>query len=295
MPTTNPTRARPLGRRPLRVALALIACYALVIAGVVGCRLADRLLLYPPGGAVDPGGATRLALPTTDGELEVFRARSRKGPQEPEAYVLRFYGNADRADRWAAEEAASLPFDGELWGVNYPGFGGSAGHASLRGVADAALRSFDALAARAGGKPIIVRGTSMGTAAALHVAAEREVAGVILQNPPPLRQLIVGDHGWWNLWLLAFPVSWQIPPELDSLANARRARAPAVFLLAESDEVVRPRYQLAIRDAYAGPKRSFVLAGAHHNDPVPAETLGAVDREMLAWLREAQAKSGHAP
>jgi hypothetical protein len=128
----------------------------------------------------------------------------------------------------------------------------------------------------------------MGTVAALHVAAEREVAGVVLQNPPALRQLIVGDHGWWNLWLLAIPVSWQIPPELDSLANARRARAPAVFLMAENDEIVRPRWQRAILDAYAGPKQSFVLPGARHNDPVPIETLGRVDAAMRAWLDQSR-------
>lgn len=278
---------RPRLQRLLRIALVAVLAYALVIAGVVGCRLADRLLLFPPSGAADAHGATRLAVPTADGELEIWRASS-PGARPPHAYVLRFYGNADRADYWAADEARGLPFDGELWAVNYPGFGGSSGRASLRGVADSALRAYDALHAQAAGKPIFVRGTSMGTVAALHVAAEREVAGVVLQNPPALRQLIVGDHGWWNLWLLAIPVSWQIPPELDSLANARRARAPAVFLMAENDEIVRPRWQRAILDAYAGPKQSFVLPGARHNDPVPIETLGRVDAAMRAWLDQSR-------
>jgi len=30
-------------------------------------------------------------------------------------------------------------------------------------------------------------------------------ADLILTNPPPLRQLIMGHYGWWNLWLAAAP------------------------------------------------------------------------------------------
>ena len=41
-------------------------------------------------------------------------------------YVLRFYGNADRADRWAAAEAEMWNDRAvEIWGMNYPGFGRS--------------------------------------------------------------------------------------------------------------------------------------------------------------------------
>ena len=50
-----------------------------------------------------------------------------------------------------------------------------------------------------------------------HVAANRPVAAIVLQNPPPLRQLILGHYGWWNLWLIATPVALGVPSELDSL------------------------------------------------------------------------------
>jgi pimeloyl-ACP methyl ester carboxylesterase len=222
-----------------------------------------------------------------DGELEIFRARL--STAEPEAYVLRFYGNADRAERWLSGEAAAWPNRAlELWGVNYPGYGASSGPARLQGVADAALAAYDAVRKVAGTRPIYVFGTSLGTTAALHVAAEREVAGLVLQNPPALRQLIVGDHGWWNLWLVAYPVSRQIPAALDSVANARRARCPAVFLLADQDEVVRPRYHRLVVDAFAGPKEVLIQEGARHNTPMSSE-FGrrmhvAVDRLFAARL-----------
>jgi len=45
----------------------------------------------------------------------------------------------------------------------------------------------------------------------------------------PLKQLIVGEYGWWNLWLAAKPVAWQLPNSLDSIENAKRAKAKFRF------------------------------------------------------------------
>lgn len=250
----------------------------MLIAAVLGCGVTDKILLFPSRDPLPIGNATRMTLPREGGELEVFQARSLG---EPRAFVLRFYGNADRADRWVGSEVQSLPFDAEMWGVNYPGFGGSSGSATLRGVARAALVAFDAMRARANGKPIFVFGTSMGTTAALHIAAQRDPAGVLLHNPPPLRQLIRGQYGWWNLWLLAVPVAWGVPADLDSIANASIAKAPAIFVLSANDEIVGHRYALAVHQAYAGEKRLFVMPGLAHNDPIPDDTKKEIDRAML--------------
>ena len=106
---------------------------------------------------------------------------------------------------------------------------------------------------------------------------------MILHNPPALRQLILRQYGWWNLWVLAGPVAAQIPADLDSIANARVAHARAIFLLAEQDEIVAPRFQRLVVDAYAGEKRVITLRGAYHNSPV--EGAGLADLyKALDWL-----------
>jgi len=56
--------------------------------------------------------------------LELWTAKSQTAQRigRAEIYILRFYGNADRADRWVAAEAEA--WNGravEIWGMNYPG------------------------------------------------------------------------------------------------------------------------------------------------------------------------------
>jgi pimeloyl-ACP methyl ester carboxylesterase len=269
--------------RKTRITLAILAAYFVLI---FFAHLPDHLILFPTRAQIDAAGAVRKTLPFQNGELELWTAVSRRAQQNGrvDTYVLRFYGNADRAERWAAAEAEEWNDRAvEIWGMNYPGFGGSTGPSRLSRIGPAALAAFDELKRHADGRPIVVFGASLGASAALHVAAQRTVAGLILHNPPPLRQMILRQFGWWNLWLLAGPVALQIPRDLDSISNAETIRAPAIFLLAQKDEVVAPRYHRLVVDAYAGEKRVITLPGAYHNDPIEDAALADFYR-ALDWL-----------
>lgn len=249
-------------------------------------HLPDHLILFPTTGPIDAGSAARKRIPFENGELELWTAQSQRARQQGRAdiFILRFYGNADRADRWAATEAGMWNDRAiEVWGMNYPGFGGSTEPARLVRIGPAAVAAFDDLKRHAGERPIVAYGASIGATAALHVAAERPVTGLILHNPPPLREMILRQFGWWNLWLLAGPVALQIPRDLDTIANARTSRAPAIFLLAERDAVVAPRFHRLVVDAYAGEKRVIALQGAYHNDPIEGAALADLN-DALGWL-----------
>ncbi len=265
------------------IALVMASLYILVI--LFG-QISDHLILFPTTAPLDAHGAVRKILPFQNGELELWTAKSRLARQngQPDIYILRFYGNADRADRWVAAEAEAWNNRAvEIWGMNYPGFGRSTGPARLNRMAPAALTAFDALRSNAGERPTVLFGASIGSAPALYVAARRPVAGLILHNPPALREIVLRQFGWWNLWLLAGPIALQIPRDLDSIANGKLVHAPAIFLLAEQDEIVAPRYQRQVVDSYAGDKRVITLRGAHHNSPV--EGAGLADLyNALDWL-----------
>jgi len=267
----------------LIAALAALGLYCAVISLP---SLPDRLILFPTTARIDHGIARRRAIPFQGGELEIWCAASRRAQEQQRAdfFILRFYGNADRAERWVAEEAEM--WNGravEVWGMNYPGFGGSTGPARLARLGPAALAAFDALKETAGDRPILVFGASLGTTTALHVGSHRPVTGLVLHNPPAIRQMILGQFGWWNLWLLAGPWAHRIPADLDSVANAKAIRRPAVFLLAEKDEVVAPRFQSMVVQAYAGEKRIVPLAGANHNSPIDDVALGKL-QASVDWL-----------
>ena len=269
--------------RRVRVVLVIAVCYFAVIAL---SPLPDRLVLFPTTDRIDTGAAIRKPIPFDGGELEIWTAASKLAQQrgQPQIYVLRFYGNADRADRWVAAETEMWNNRAvEVWGMNYPGFGGSTGPARLARLGPSALAAFDAVKRTAGDRPIIVFGASLGTTTALHVAAHRKIAGLILHNPPALRQIILRQFGWWNLWLLAGPLAQKLPADLDSVANASAVHVPAIFLLAEKDEVVAPRFQQLVVDAYAGEKRVIRIAGAGHNSPVEGAGLADFHR-ALDWL-----------
>ena len=248
---------------------------------LTGC--ASSFLLFPPEPPA-PNGAKRELVAGSTGAIEVVVASGAPGT-EPAAFVLRFYGNGQVANDAVVYEAEA--FRGlavELWGVNYPGYGASEGKATLCGVASSAREVYAALAKRANGRPIIVAGTSLGSAAALHVAAHDKVAGVVLHNPPPLRQLILLRYGWWNLWLFALPIALGIPSELDSIANAKRSKVPAIFVSSTEDGVVPVKYQRRIFKAYAGPFEVLDLRGASHNGPVPAWARKKMLATIVSWV-----------
>ena len=269
--------------RKTRIALAIVTAYFILI---FFAHLPDHLILFPTRAPIDAGGAVRKAIPFQNGELELWTALSHRAQQNGrvDTYVLRFYGNADRAEYWVAEEAEAWNDRAvEVWGMNYPGFGESTGPARLARIGPAAVTAFDELKRHTTGQPIVLYGASLGSAAALHVARQRPVAGLILHNPLPLRQMILRRFGWWNLWLLAGPIALQIPRDLDSISNAKAIQTPTIFLLAEKDEIVPPRYHRLVVDAYAGQKRVVTLRDAYHNTPVEGAGLADLYR-ALDWL-----------
>ena len=251
---------------------------------LMGC--ADKLVLYPSTHALDARGAKRRTISFGDGVLEVLVARSpgcaKSG--EPVAFDLEFVGNGTRAE-WVAGPVAQRWGDRpvEVWALNYPGYGRSTGPASLRSIPPAALATYDAMEKAAAGRPIFVGSHSLGTTVALYVATQRPVKGMILLNPPPLRELILQHYGWWNLWVAASAVAADIPAELDSLTNAAKGTAPAIFLSAALDAVVPPKFHRMVYDAYGGTKRLIELPDAEHNTVPDPRTLDEL-RLGMDWL-----------
>src|SRR5439155_10406331 len=102
--TTN--KVLDLGRssRASRVIIAAGTIASVCVVGLMFAALPDQVILFPTTDPINPQGAVRKAIPFENGQLELWTAKSRLAEKigRPEVYVLRFYGNADRAERWAA-------------------------------------------------------------------------------------------------------------------------------------------------------------------------------------------------
>ena len=249
-------------------------------------QIADRLILQPTTNPVSAFGKNRITLPCGNDTIEAWTQRiGATRSDHADVFVLKFVGTDERAERTNYQPLSCWnDLRGEVWAVNPPGYGGSTGRASLRNFAAAGRTAYEAIRERANGRPLVVMGTSLGCITALYLGANFEIDAMVLRNPPPLRQLIVGEHGWWNLWVGAMLVSTQVPDYLCSIRNAAKCSVPAVFVGSKRDRLVPPAYQVRIVKAYAGPRRIMRLRKANHSTPMNAMEQIRFRREM-EWLR----------
>ena len=222
-----------------------------------------RLIFFPEREGLETSlpRAGRLGLEpwrSPTGTLLGWRAPHPSGAAAGRLLVL--HGNAgtalDRTYLAKAFQSAKVDPPLDVYLLEYPGYGSLSGSPSESSFLEAALAGVDALT----DKPLVLCGESLGGALARLVAARRPVAvrGLILLVP--LKNLAeVGKRH--------YPL---LPPFLlRDLFRADRALAsyqgPAAFLIAGMDEVVFTDLSLALRDAHAGPHRTWVEAKAGHN------------------------------
>jgi len=279
--------------------IALVAAIGLI--GTLGCKSFTNAMLLHPTSRPIRTDATRLEFtgqsdPIAGQTVEAFYKEYGAGAAEPELYVLALTGNAGRAESMQLNSAALF----ETWletgaaperigvlSLQYPGYGvATEGDASLESMGAAAVEAVAFLRARAQTRPIILQALSMGTVAALHcarVCEGAEIQGLILAKPPNLGPMLMGEYGWWNLWLISYPMVLQLPDCALSSENAAAVSGmPALFLIAEADTLVPPEYAGQVYDAFGGPKRRIALPGGH-NTTVWSKTCPELD-EGLDWL-----------
>ncbi|RUM94036.1 MAG: hypothetical protein DSZ28_05315 [Thiothrix sp.] len=258
--------------------------------------LTDRIILQPTRHSLHVPQKKSLLFPHGDGEMEVWVHRIGLDTQRvPDLYLLEFPGTASRAeDSTDFVEGCWSQRCVEIWAVNPPGYGNSSGTASLKKLPAIAERALKEIRQIAGDTPVIVAGGSLGSVSALYLAVHFRVEGVMVQNPPALREVILAQSGWWHFKWLTRRIAAQIPRELDSLANARRATAPAVFVTAQQDRIVPARIQRQIIDTYHGPLKVFSMPDADHDTPLTEADLEQL-HQLADWLYRVATPGGSQP
>lgn len=216
------------------------------------------------------------------------------------------YGNAETvADiaptlAWLSSAARC-----NILAVDYRGYGFSDGSPSLAALVGDGPRVFDYLRdylrGTSGGEdiPILVFGRSLGAGAASVIAAERPVAGLILEAPPSSIGEVIptwrSRFPWYARWAVGelrpdSSIATFHPQPIDAI---RRVGAPLLVIHGTDDEVIPIRFGRQMFDAAPASSKEFLaVEGAGHNDvwisrPPVSDTLVAfIERNGGSGRRE---------
>jgi fermentation-respiration switch protein FrsA (DUF1100 family) len=193
-----------------------------------------------------------------------------------------FHGNAanlpNRADIYRFLHA--LPVN--ILAVDYRGYGRSEGSPSEQGIYLDARAAYDHLVAQRNIAPqrIIAFGASLGSAVAADLAAEREVAAVILEAPFPSAAAVAR-----RVYFFLPGLGALMRTKLDTAAKLARVRTPVLILHCTRDPVIAFSHGEATFAAANEPKRFARLDAACHEDACLADPH-AYRAALLSFLLE---------
>jgi len=213
----------------VKIAWAALLSAALIYLCVVALvAFFQRRLIYFPSHSDAQGKGTARFRPLR-GDDGIFLGYFRETPSAKEV-LLFFHGNAGEAiDReWVAELAGEHLI---VVLAEYPGYGAAPGAPSEPAILAAALRTYDTAAAR-WKFPIVIAGESLGSGAAVALAAERPAARLVLLSP--FSALV--DAARWHY--PALPAGLLVRDRFLSREKASTIGAPVHIIHGAADEVI---------------------------------------------------------
>ena len=247
-------------------ALALAAYLALCALLYLQQR---RLIYYPQFTQVAPE-QTDFVLARPDAVLRGWAIN----PGHTDA-VLYFGGNAEPVEANRDAFARWLPTH-TVYLVAYRGYGASDGDPSEAALLADALALHDDVARRHPAGRIAITGRSLGSGMAVHVAAERDVANLILVTPFDSLAAVAQSH------YPMFPVRLLLKDRYDSVARLPAYKGRMLVLRAGKDVVVPPPHTDRLLASFKGPAQvvDFPLAG--HDDLSTDPAYWPAIRDFLA-------------
>lgn len=240
----------------------VVISYAIVIAS---CAVSQRSLIYHPDDTVpDParygvGEMESVRIPVGEGIGLLGWWRPPVGDASP--VVLLFHGNAGHLGYRAGKARLFLDAGyGVLlvsWRYN-AGAGGEPGEETLIADGRAALEFLEQQGVTPG--RIVVYGESLGSGVAVALAAERDLAGLVLESPFSSVAEVAQYHFWY------LPARWLVLDAFDSVTRIREVEEPLLLVHGADDTLIPVRFARELYDAAPGPKEARILPGAGHND-----------------------------
>ncbi|MBI4292442.1 MAG: alpha/beta hydrolase [Betaproteobacteria bacterium] len=271
----------------------LLEILKIAAVGAIGLSLflyfyQDRMLFYPPGAPANlprpaRGAVEELSLVTAEGTRVVswlVRGRARA------PLVIYFGGNAEDVSWLIGMDRHFAGYSVLL--VNYRGYGPSEGSPGESALFADALAWYDLAAGRPDidARSIVAMGRSLGSGVAVHLAASREVAGVILVSPyDSVRSLAKSIYPF-------LPVGLLLKHPFDSMSRAGAIGAPLLCLAADNDRVVPPTHSRRLFDVWAGTNKVWRVLRSDHDGISSEPEYWRAIAEFLTGLQSGRSGPG---
>ena len=155
--------------------------------------------------------------------------------------IIYFGGNAESMARSSDEIARQFPAF-TVYLMDYRGYGKSTGKPSEAGLYSDALKLYDAI--KPNYESISVGGRSLGSGIAVYLAAQREVAKLVLVTP--YDSILKVAEGLYPL----FPVSYLLQDEYNAIKWVKDIKAQTLIIMAENDTVIEEAHTHQLIDAF---------------------------------------------
>ncbi len=265
---------------PMKSLLLLLATLlGLYLCLVVLVYFFQRSLMYQPGLA-RVGGVNTSQLKSYEIEVKTQQATLRGWLINPQAPNLLLYYGGNAENLSVAAHDFLRYTDYAVLFLNYRGYGSSTGSPSEAALVADALAAYDQLAGSY--DRVVLYGRSLGTGIAVQVAAQRQVAGLILVAPYDSMVAVARK-------IYPFlPVSLLLQDRYDSIKLAPDITVPALFLVGADDSIIPQQHARALADAWGGPVDWHLLAGAGHNTLGSQREFNAAVANFLADTEQAR-------
>ena len=239
----------------------LVAVYAVIC---VAAYFGNRLFMYFPDPTrvvpVEAGldGVEEIEITVDDGiTLVAWHAPAKRDKPT----VLYFHGNAANAANRAPKIETIRKSGFGVFYLNNRGYGGSGGQPTEESNVADSLAAYDHLIGL--GVPtgrIVAYGESLGSGQAVRLAAERQVAAVVLEAPLTSTVDVARTTFFW------LPLGLLLTDTYNNERNIRSVTAPVLVLHGEQDAVIPVEMGWRVYHAANEPKRIELFPRGAHND-----------------------------